>query len=255
MVAPRMRSLPGHGQHLDHAVRLAVGDGAVEIVDAVGRDLVGDALLLRLGLVQADARDLRIGEGRPGNHRVVGAELLEPAEQRVHRRVPGLVRGGVRELERAGDVAAGVDVRVDGLQELVGLHGALLGRADAELLQPVAGGVRDAPDGAQQLVERDAHFPAGVLAISTFSPFSIRNCLRLVAEQHARRPPSRKRARTISEISGSSRTRMRGSISTCVTCEPKRAKACASSQPIGPPPSTSSRCGSARRSHSVSEVR
>ena len=38
----------GHGQHLHDAVRLAVGDGAVEVVDAVGRDLVRDALLLAL---------------------------------------------------------------------------------------------------------------------------------------------------------------------------------------------------------------
>ncbi len=48
---------------------------------------------------------------------------------------------------------------------------------------------------------------------------------------------------------------MRGSISTCVTCAPKRAKACVSSQPIGPPPSTTRRCGSARNSHRLSEVR
>jgi hypothetical protein len=40
---------------------------------------------------------------------------------------------------------------------------------------------------------------------------------------------------------------MRGSISTCVTCEPSRAKACVSSQPIGPPPSTTSRFGRSRR--------
>jgi hypothetical protein len=38
--------LAGHGEHLDEAVRGAVGDGAVEVVDAVARHLVGDALLL-----------------------------------------------------------------------------------------------------------------------------------------------------------------------------------------------------------------
>ena len=48
---------------------------------------------------------------------------------------------------------------------------------------------------------------------------------------------------------------MRGAISTCVTAEPSRAKACASSQPIGPPPSTTSLAGSSRRLHSVSLVR
>ena len=67
-------------------------------------------------------------------------------------------------------------------------------------------------------------------------------------------PSARKRAATSSEISGSSRIRMRGSISTCVTCEPSRAKHCASSLPIGPPPSTTRRLGRARRSQTVSEV-
>ena len=59
----------------------------------------------------------------------------------------------------------------------------------------------------------------------------------------------------MSEISGSSRTISRGSISTCVTSAPKRAKHWASSQPIGPPPSTTSRLGKARNDQIVSEVR
>ena len=67
-------------------------------------------------------------------------------------------------------------------------------------------------------------------------------------------PSARKRCATISEMSASSRGRMRGSISTWVTFEPKRAKHCASSEPMGPPPSTSSRFGSSRNDHTVSEV-
>src|SRR6266705_1294573 len=59
---------------------------------------------------------------------------------------------------------------------------------------------------------------------------------------------------TISEISGSSRIRMRGSISTCVTRDPNLAKHWASSQPIGPPPRTTSRGGNALKVHTVSEV-
>ena len=55
--------LARHREHLDPAVRGAVGDGAVEVVDAVARDLERDALLLRLLLVQADARDLGVDEG------------------------------------------------------------------------------------------------------------------------------------------------------------------------------------------------
>jgi hypothetical protein len=40
-----------------------------------------------------------------------------------------------------------------------------------------------------------------------------------------------------------------------MTLEPRRAKACASSQPIGPPPSTTRRAGSLRNSQTLSEVR
>ena len=58
----------------------------------------------------------------------------------------------------------------------------------------------------------------------------------------------------MAETSGSSRGRMRGSISTCVTAAPSRANACASSQPTGPPPRTTSRRGRSRNSHTLSEV-
>ena len=59
MVTPRI-VLAGHRQHLDEAMRLAVGNGAVEIVNAVHRDFVRHVLFLRLLLVQADARHFRL---------------------------------------------------------------------------------------------------------------------------------------------------------------------------------------------------
>jgi hypothetical protein len=68
--------LPRHRQHLDEAVRLFVGDRAIEVVDAVNGDLVAMPAPSP-PLVQADARDLRLGEGGPGNHRVVRAEALQ----------------------------------------------------------------------------------------------------------------------------------------------------------------------------------
>ena len=55
--------------------------------------------------------------------------------------------------------------------------------------------------------------------------------------------------------SGSSRSSRRGAISTWATCAPRRAKAWVSSQPMGPPPSTTRRRGSVRRFQTVSEVR
>src|ERR1700682_4382035 len=47
---------------------------------------------------------------------------------------------------------------------------------------------------------------------------------------------------------------MRGSISIWVTFAPRRAKHCASSQPMGPPPRTTRRRGSVRMSQTVFDV-
>ena len=77
-----------------------------------------------------------------------------------------------------------------------------------------------------------------------------------IAAPPAKRTPSRaNRACTTSAASGSSRGRMRGAISSSVTSLPKRAKACASSQPMGPAPITASREGSLVREKTVSFVR
>ena len=86
-----------------------------------------------------------------------------------------------------------------------------------------------------------------------FSPFTTLKLFALCSTRTSM-PSARKRCATISEISGSSLIMIRGSISTCVTLEPRRAKHCASSEPIGPPPSTTRRCGSSRSSQTVSEV-
>src|SRR5258705_6503372 len=154
----------GNGEDLDRALRLPVGDRAVEVFEGVARDVVRDVLLRCLGLVQPHARDLGLGEGRPGDDGVIGAKSLYHAEERVHRRVPGLVRSGMRELIRAGDIAAGVDVGIEGLEEFVGFDGARRGQADAQLLQTVARGIGNAPEGAQQRVERNPHLLSAVLA-------------------------------------------------------------------------------------------
>jgi len=49
--------LAGHGQHLDEAMRLAVGNGAVEIIDAIAGDFVSDALLPGIAFIEADTGD------------------------------------------------------------------------------------------------------------------------------------------------------------------------------------------------------
>ena len=63
------------------------------------------------------------------------------------------------------------------------------------------------------------------------------------------------RAWTTAAASASSRGRMRGVRSNTVTALPKRANACASSQPMGPAPMTASRRGSSVREKTVSLVR
>ena len=142
-------------QHLHEAVGFVVGDGAVQVVQLISRDLDCDLALGRVALVQADPRDLGLDEGRRRDHAVVGRELLERVEQRVHRRVPGLVCRRVRELVRAGHVAGGVDVGQVGLQVAVHLDG--LGRGHAQFFEPVAGEVGAAPNRHQQRIERQAH--------------------------------------------------------------------------------------------------
>ena len=87
-----------------------------------------------------------------------------------------------------------------------------------------------------------------------FSPFSTRNSFALWLTSTLT-PSAWNCFITIAETSASSRSMMRGAISTCVTCAPKRAKHWVSSQPIGPPPSTTRRLGRTRMFHTVSEVR
>lgn len=68
--------------------------------------------------------------------------------------------------------------------------------------------------------------------------------------------PSRSRdAATSPAAWGSSRVRMRSAPSMMVTCEPSRANAWPSSQPMLPPPRTASRSGRTSRSHTESLVR
>ena len=74
------------------------------------------------------------------------------------------MRRRVRELVRPGDVAAGEDVREQRLQVVVGLDGLVLAHRDAQLLKPEPGDVGHAPDGDQDLVERQPHLGTGVFA-------------------------------------------------------------------------------------------
>ena len=88
----------------------------------------------------------------------------------------------MRELIRTGDVAAGVDIGIEGLQVFVGPDGARAGQVDAELFQAVARGVRNPPDRAQQLVEGNADLFPAVLAREQLLAALAQNARRLMVE-------------------------------------------------------------------------
>ena len=74
--------------------------------------------------------------------------------------MPGLVSRGVRELIRPGDVAAGVDVRIERLQIRVGFDRPILPDRDTQLFEPVARHARHAPNRAQERIVVNAFFPS-----------------------------------------------------------------------------------------------
>src|SRR5437762_5302788 len=124
------------------------------------------------------------------------------------RGIPRLMRRGMRKLKRSGDVAAGIDVRIDRLQIRVGFDSPVLPQRNAELFEAEPGHARRAPDGAQDGIAVDALLLAGsfddyrarILAVLDSSrlvrrkkPHSIalqRGCdggrgIRILAEQYA----------------------------------------------------------------------
>ena len=176
---------PGYREHLDEAVRHLVGDRAIKVIEFVDRHFVRNVARLRVDLVQADPCHFGFGEGGPRDDRVVHGKAPEAAEQGIDRGIPGLVRRGVRELERAGHVAAGEDVGVERFQVVVGIDRPVGAQRDAQLFQTVAADVGRASDGAQQGVEFDAHFTLRAFGVQHFRIAFPRKAHRLVAGQHA----------------------------------------------------------------------
>ena len=112
----------GRHQDLHETLRAAVRDRAVEILDAVLRDLKGDLLRARLLFTQANPGDFRIDERGPRHDRIIRLELLESAEQAIDRCVPGLMRGGMGELIRSRDIARRENSRIDRFEIFVGFY-------------------------------------------------------------------------------------------------------------------------------------
>ena len=151
----------GHGQHLDKAIRSAVSNGAVQVVDAVLGDFIGNVLLLGVLLVESHARHLRLNESGDRHHPIVHLELPESAKQCVHNRVPGHMGSGVGQLVGAGHVTCCIDIGVQRLQVVVHRHRAL--RRNTQRFQTIPLQAGDTSHGTQQGVKLDALFSPLVL--------------------------------------------------------------------------------------------
>ena len=203
-----------------------------------------------------DRRDLRLGVGHAGYGGQV--DLAAYAEHGVAGREAAVRPGGVGELRVPGEVTCGPDPVVGGPQQAVDPQEAPLVDLHPHRLEPEARGARCPADGDEQVAvghpaarRRAAGSPvtsgsSGSVCLSapvTETPVSTTVPSPVIASE------------TAAAAWGSSRGSTRGAPSTTVTCEPRRVNAWPSSQPMLPPPRTTSREGSTSRSHTVSLVR
>ena len=172
----------GWRDDFNETVRFAVGDSAIEIVDAVGVNLVRNAFFLRFCLVNADASHFGVGKRTPRHHRIINLEFLQIAKQRIHRAIPRHVRSRMRELIGASHVAAGENIRINGFEVFVHFNHAL--RGDAERFKAETREIGDAADSAQNFIEGDAFIRAVVLDDEEFFAVLNHHLLGLVIDQH-----------------------------------------------------------------------
>ena len=145
--------LARHRQHLHKTVGFFIHDGTIQIIDIVPHHLVRHILRLRVRLAQPHPRHFRIGEGCPGNDRIIHPEFLEGAEQPVHRRIPGLMRRHMRKLVRPRHIAASKNVgEIRHPQILIHFQRAILVQFNAEFLQPQRIDIRRAPHRHQNFI-------------------------------------------------------------------------------------------------------
>src|SRR5581483_3368158 len=139
----------GVGDPLHEADGFAGGESLAETGEAELAGLYGAILLLRVFLVDADRADLRRGEDHIGDDGVV------PALFRANGVFGGgdALGGGVMgELDFAGDVADGVDVRGGRAAVVIGFDVAALAGLEAGVFELEAFGDGFAADGAEENV-------------------------------------------------------------------------------------------------------
>jgi phosphatidylglycerophosphate synthase len=234
------------GHELDEANCSLFDSRPIDAAHRIGDDLDSLVQLARLFFGQAEMRDLGIGERHPGHDALVDPRPFSRSVQPGH---APLVGPDVRELQPAGHVAGGEDVRrarpparVDPDVAAVELH--------AERLQPEAADAADAP-------HRNKEGVAAELVLPSESTISARSVFTAPASAPSRSstPSPRRTSATTSPASGSSLGNSRSSSSTTAISLPNRRNACASSRPVAPPPRTSNRRGRCSSSKMVRLVR
>jgi hypothetical protein len=106
-------------EHLDKPECPFIRNSAVQVFQAVARDLEFNAALVCFRLGQADPGNLWMGERSPWNYRVIHLETLEAAKQCIDRRIPRLVGGDMRKLIWPGYISTRIDVGIERLQPLI----------------------------------------------------------------------------------------------------------------------------------------
>ena len=223
------------GDDLDVAAGLALGLGAVVLVERPAQHPDAPCGAARLVLGEADMGELGVGEGHARDQVVVG--LRRQPEQRVPDDKAGVIVGGVGELRPAGDVADGVDAAVGGAQA-AGRPRCPRGRVrdagrarDRARRRWRAGRPRPG-DGCRRCLARRPRLPS-----TTATPASPPRRARPRRRRERRRPRARAGRARCARIRASSRASGCAASST-VTAAPSRRNACASSSPIGPAPMT-----------------
>ena len=155
------------------------------------------------------------------------------------------MRGGVRELVRAGHVAARVDVGIDRLQGARWSRRSSAASPGCRALRARSRWCSRARPTATSICRTRSRSACPSSAIRNFSPFSTSRTA--LWPSSTSMPSATKRSRTRSRDFGVLAHHHSRQHLDLRHLRAEARERCVSSQPIGPPPSTTSRCGSSRR--------
>ena len=97
----------------------AIGNGPIQIINAIARYFIRNIFFLRLQFIQAHARHFGVNKGRPGHHRIIDFEFFKIAEQSINRGIPSHMRRRVRKLIWPRYVTGGKNIGIQRFQIVV----------------------------------------------------------------------------------------------------------------------------------------